>query len=268
MLVALTGSITWSLRPAPKWSRVIAPDARLGWFGEKVDLTRAVLELKAPGADLDAKQGAGYGKLTRWQAFGYAAKVDGCRWVIVNFLEVRLGGARTYAPPPAGPKVLDRCLFICFCEDLLLLPAEVLRKALTTRARVLSRSPAGSSYAGCSTPSIKGLPAMRINAYNGGLFAKDPALEALIVSDASLDGLRALADYDFETDLNVNILGHIFEQSITDLEAIRADIHGGATDPQQSRRKREGIFYTPDRITRFMVARAIGGWLAARYAGP
>ena len=68
------------------------PDARLGWFGEKVDLTRAVLELKAPGADLDAKQGAGYGKLTPVeQAFGYAAKVDGCRWVIVsNFLEVRL----------------------------------------------------------------------------------------------------------------------------------------------------------------------------------
>ncbi len=91
-------------------------------------------------------------------------------------------------------------------------------------------------------------------------------LEALIVSDANLDWLRALADYDFETDLNVNILGHIFEQSITDLEAIRADIHGGATDPQPSRRKRERIFYTPDRITRFMVARAIGGWLAAHHA--
>ncbi|QVL50853.1 MAG: hypothetical protein KFB96_10860 [Thiocapsa sp.] len=68
------------------------PDARLGWFGSTVDLTRAVLELKAPGADLDAKQGAGYGKLTPVeQAFGYAAKVDGCRWVIVsNFIELRL----------------------------------------------------------------------------------------------------------------------------------------------------------------------------------
>lgn len=65
---------------------------------------------------------------------------------------------------------------------------------------------------------------MQINAHNGGLFAKDPALEALIVSDASLDGLRALADYDFETDLNINILGHIFEQSITDLELCLSDL--------------------------------------------
>ena len=68
------------------------PDARLGWFGAGLDRTRVVLELKAPGADLDAKQGAAYGKLTPVeQAFGYAAKVDGCRWVVLsNFLELRL----------------------------------------------------------------------------------------------------------------------------------------------------------------------------------
>ena len=68
------------------------PDARLGWFGATQDITRAVVELKAPGADLDARQGGSYGKLTPVeQAFGYAAKVDGCRWVIVsNFLEIRL----------------------------------------------------------------------------------------------------------------------------------------------------------------------------------
>lgn len=33
------------------------PDARLGWYGSGVDRTRAVLELKAPGADVDAEQG-------------------------------------------------------------------------------------------------------------------------------------------------------------------------------------------------------------------
>ena len=65
-----------------------------------------------------------------------------------------------------------------------------------------------------------------INGYNGGLFAPDPALDALIVTRGQPGRLRALADYDFETDLNVNILGHIFEQSITDLEAIRAEIRG------------------------------------------
>ena len=61
------------------------PDARLGWYGPALDLTRAVLELKAPGTDLDARQGAGYGRLTPVeQAFGYASKVDGCRWVLVG----------------------------------------------------------------------------------------------------------------------------------------------------------------------------------------
>ncbi|MBK5938303.1 hypothetical protein [Halochromatium roseum] len=37
---------------------------------------------------------------------------------------------------------------------------------------------------------------MQINAYNGGLFAHDPELEALSVSAASLDGIAALAGND------------------------------------------------------------------------
>ena len=68
------------------------PDARLGWFAENLDRNRAAVELKAPGADLDAKQGTNYGKLTPVeQAFGYAATVDGCPWVVMsNFVEIRL----------------------------------------------------------------------------------------------------------------------------------------------------------------------------------
>ncbi|WP_373510004.1 Eco57I restriction-modification methylase domain-containing protein [Thiocapsa sp.] len=335
------------------------PDARLGWFGAAVDLTRAVLELKAPGADLDAKQGVGYGKLTPVeQAFGYAAKVDGCRWVIVsNFIELRLYrtergqgycqrfwfadlsdpgrldvflfllgretllGADPAVPSPVerlashthvaeeritkafyvfyrdlrldlfyrlradnpvpaslsaeshavrllemAQKLLDRCLFICFCEDIGLLPAKVLNSALTVKTQGFVQVSRWQQLCGLFDAMDKGLPAMQINAYNGGLFARDAALDALVVADAALDGIRALSDYDFETDLNVNILGHIFEQSITDLESIRAEIRGEADDRQRSRRKRDGIFYTPDLITRFMVARTIGGWLTERHA--
>jgi hypothetical protein len=324
-----------------------------------VDLTRAVLELKAPGADLDAKQGVGYGKLTPVeQAFGYAAKVDGCRWVIVgNLFELRLYrtdrgqgycqrfwfadladpervdvflfllsretllGADPAAPSPVerlaghthvaeeritkafyvfyrdlrldlfyrlradnpapaslsaeshavrllemAQKLLDRCLFICFCEDIGLLPAKVLNSALTVKAQGFVQVSRWQQLCGLFDAMDKGLPAMQINAYNGGLFARDAALDALVVADAALDGIRALSDYDFETDLNVNILGNIFEQSITDLEYIRAEIRGEGDDRQRSRRKRDGIFYTPNLITRFMVARTIGGWLAERHA--
>ncbi|WP_295579156.1 DNA methyltransferase [uncultured Lamprocystis sp.] len=335
------------------------PDARLGWFGATADSTRGVIELKAPGADLDAKQGVNYGKLTPVeQAFGYANKVDGCRWVILsNFIEVRLyrtdrgqGYCQRFAladlvdpdrlaafvfllhrdtllgpdptvhspverladhthveqeritkafyvfyrdlrldlfyqlrannpPLSAEPKevhevrllelaqkLLDRCLFICFCEDTRLLPANVLTTALTAKTEGFVQVSRWQQLCGLFAAVDTGYPPMQINGYNGGLFAKDPALDALVVTDASLDGVRSLADYDFASDLNVNILGHIFEQSITDLEAIRAEIRGEVADKDRSRRKRDGIFYTPDRITRFIVARTIGGWLEARYA--
>lgn len=320
-----------------------------------------MIELKSPGADLDAKQGAAYGRLTPVeQAFGYAAKVDGCRWVIVsNYLELRLYRTdrgqgyyqrfesadltdpehlRTFCfllgaepptthrvesaverlaththveeeritkafyvfyrdlridlfdqlradhPAPQGAtknahlerllalaqKILDRCLFICFCEDTRLLPAGVLTRTLSAKSEGFVAVSRWQQLRGLFDAVDKGHPSLRINAYNGGLFAHDPELDALTVADGSLDGIAALARYDFETDLDVNILGHIFEQSITDLELIRADIRGELdqvrADKQRSRRKRDGIFYTPEPITAFMVARTIGGWLAERAA--
>jgi hypothetical protein len=163
-------------------------------------------------------------------------------------------------------KLLDRCLFICFCEDTRLLPAKVLAKALDARTEGFVRVSRWQQLCGLFDAVDRGHPPMQINGYNGGLFARDAALEALAVSDENLDGIRTLTDYDFETDLNVNILGHIFEQSITDLELIRTQIRGETADRQRSRHKRDGIFYTPEFITSFMAARTIGGWLAERYA--
>lgn len=45
-------------------------------------------------------------------------------------------------------------------------------------------------------------------------------------------------------EINVNILGHIFEQSIGDLEELKND--------QISKRKTQGVFYTPEYITRYI----------------
>jgi hypothetical protein len=334
-------------------------DARLGWYTRDLARTRVVVEVKGPGADLDAKQGGNYGNLTPVeQAFGYAAKVDGCRWVIVtNFTTVRLYrtdrgqgycqsfdvadladeealrsflfllhrktllgdnpdgqsavdqlAARTHVqerditagfyrayrslridlfsqlrqdnPPAAGAapvghemqllehaqKLLDRSLFVCFCEDKGLLPAGVLARALSTRTDGFVPVSRWQQLCGLFTAIDTGMPSMQINGYNGGLFARDAAFDALVVSEASLYSIQALGAYDFESDLNVNILGHVFEQSVTDLEAIRSEIHGGKLDRSKSRRKREGIVYTPEWVTRFIVSRTIGGWLSERYA--
>ncbi|MBD3795867.1 MAG: hypothetical protein IE881_08065 [Epsilonproteobacteria bacterium] len=47
--------------------------------------------------------------------------------------------------------------------------------------------------------------------YNGGLFSKDELLDNLIIDDSCLDiKAQKLSDYDFASDISVNILGHIF----------------------------------------------------------
>lgn len=68
------------------------PDAQLGFFGGAGAVTRGVVELKAPVADLDARQNRTGDKRTPVeQGFGYVPKFDGCRWVVVsNYRVVRL----------------------------------------------------------------------------------------------------------------------------------------------------------------------------------
>jgi hypothetical protein len=62
----------------------------------------------------------------------------------------------------------------------------------------------------------------------------------------------------------VTVLGHIFEQSVTDIEALRAEA-AGRQPPKTGKRKRDGIVYTPDMITRFLVERTIGLTLKERF---
>jgi hypothetical protein len=64
----------------------------------------------------------------------------------------------------------------------------------------------------------------------------------------------------------VTVLGHIFEQSITDLEKLRAESRGEPA-PKISKRKREGVIYTPEIVTRFLVEHTIGSSLEEMFAG-
>lgn len=64
-----------------------------------------------------------------------------------------------------------------------------------------------------------------------------------------IKNLLVMASFDFKSEVSVNILGHIFEQSISDLEELK----GGET----SRRKKEGVFYTPEFITDYICRNTI-----------
>ena len=67
-----------------------------------------------------------------------------------------------------------------------------------------------------------------------------------------------LATYDFESQVDVNILGHIFENSLNEIESINAEIEGSEFDKQKSKRKKDGVFYTPKYITKYIVENTVG----------
>lgn len=164
-------------------------------------------------------------------------------------------------------KLLDRVTFVWFCEDFQLIPAFTLRKMLQavkddqfnpSETKIYDR------IRGLFDAINRGRPEAKINKFNGGLFAEDPMLDSLHVKDSTLEHIIELEKYDFASDLNVNILGHIFEQSISDIEELRASITQEAYDEKKGKRKKEGVFYTPEYITRYIVGQAVGGWLDER----
>lgn len=165
-------------------------------------------------------------------------------------------------------KLLDRIIFVCFCEDKNIIPRQTFRRLLdAVRANVFD--PADDkiyrTVRGLFQSIDLGNPQANINRFNGGLFAPDAALDALLIKDRTLGPVLSLERYDFASELNVNILGHIFEQSLADLEAERARLVGeAAPSAKQGKRKQDGIFYTPDYITRYIVQQAVGGWLRER----
>lgn len=335
------------------------PDAQLGFFGEApptgTPVTRAVVELKAPGADLDARQNRAGRQTPVEQAFAYVSKFDGCRWVVVsNFRILRLyrtargeayawtldvgrldepavlreaiailgrerllgsgegesatealaeGSRReekeitdefyrfyrdarvslfhalTAANPPYGREdvtsherrllshaqtILDRLLFVCFAEDTQLLPEGILKRALDQAAASFATTSRWGHLKGLFDAVNRGRHELGITGYNGGLFAPDPELDGLDVPDDALDFAFTLADYDFSEELGVEVLGRVFERSITDLEALHAEINGSES-PSRSKRNQDGVFYTPEWVTRFVAEQALGGWLRSRY---
>lgn len=159
-------------------------------------------------------------------------------------------------------KVLDRILFIAFAEDKGLLPDRTLQKAYET-SNPFSPQPVWSNFQGLFDAIDKGSPPLDIPGYNGGLFAKDESIAALLLTDELCEQFKKIGDYDFDSEVSVNILGHVFEQSVSDIEELKARIDPAAPEPDEksTKRKREGIYYTPSSVTWFMVESTIGSWL-------
>lgn len=175
-------------------------------------------------------------------------------------------------------KLLDRVLFVAFAEDRGLLPSKSLTQAWSHRDPYHPR-PVWDNFQALFRAIDKGNPALSIPAYNGGLFAPDPLLDALAVPDDACRMFAELGGYDFAEDVSVSVLGHIFEQSVSDIEQLKelAGTEGftlGALEAQvkesataiSGKRKQDGIVYTPDPITRFIVDQSLGTYLVEQQA--
>lgn len=193
---------------------------------------------------------------------------------------------------------LNRLIFVFFVEDHNFIPTKIFHK----RIMDIIKSPSISEYTHLISDNINDLFKIMNNGskvhgiygFNGGLFEKqipskiffadlkDPQFfkedikqnsklskKSLVIDiDISLSNRYAdllnpiiknllnMDSYDFTSDLNVNILGHIFEQSISDLEKLHEE--------KSSKRKREGIFYTPQYITDYICRNTIIPYLSKK----
>ena len=126
-------------------------------------------------------------------------------------------------------KLLDRLLFILFAEDRLLVPPNSVReilkqweqlKELDNYVPLYERL---KKYFGYLDKGHEGKQ-YEIYAYNGGLFAADEVLENIQIDDGLLyKGCKVLSDYDFESEVDVNILGHIFEKKKNEIDKGQED---------------------------------------------
>ena len=161
-------------------------------------------------------------------------------------------------------KLLDRLLFIFFAEDCGLLPPNSMVKIIDQWVDLKDKYDEYfpfydrvKKYFGYMNTGYQGKQ-YEIFAYNGGLFKPDEVLDNIKISDDLLVAhTRKLSEYDFESDVDVNILGHIFENSLSEIEEVTQQINNGTT-PQTSKRKQDGVFYTPQYITKYIVENTVG----------
>ena len=167
----------------------------------------------------------------------------------------------------ASQKLIDRFLFIFFCEDNNgLLPANSISEIIKHWNKLREMDEYKPLYdifkkyfeyinSGRTAAGDK----QEIFAFNGGLFSTDTLLDQLLIEDNILyTHTQKLSTYDFISEVDVNILGHIFEHSLNEIEEIQAELEGNPVDKSKTKRKKDGVFYTPRYITEYIVENTVG----------
>ena len=161
-------------------------------------------------------------------------------------------------------KLLDRFLFLFFAEDRQLLPPNSVRLILDDWKDLQEKDvyiPLYDRYKKYFEYLNTGYKGKRYDvfAYNGGLFKPDEILDNIKIDDDLLyNHTLKLASYDFASEVDVNILGHIFENSLNELDEMKAQLEGTLIEKSTTKRKKDGVFYTPKYITKYIVENTVG----------
>lgn len=198
-------------------------------------------------------------------------------------------------------KLLDRIIFIAFCEDRDLLRADCLERAWKEAPSISkATNPRWQSFLALFEQVDRGGKGVGVEqGYNGNLFKPDPEVDELeLEDDPWTQGFRSLGDYDFSEEVSVEVLGHLFERSITELEklrvgglfALKGAVESPSTEsqprrgkrkrvqpkpstadapeskmPKSAQRKRFGIYYTPPAFTGLIVERTVDALIEERF---
>jgi type I restriction-modification system DNA methylase subunit len=161
-------------------------------------------------------------------------------------------------------KLIDRFLFLFFGEDRFLLPPNSVRLILSDWRDLLDRDEQiplydrFKKYFGYLNTGFEG-KRYSVFAYNGGLFKPDEILDNITIdSELLYKHTLKLSEYDFGSEVDVNILGHIFENSLNEIDEIKAQLEGQEIDKSKTKRKKDGVFYTPKYITKYIVENTVG----------
>ncbi|MDR1484756.1 MAG: N-6 DNA methylase [Planctomycetaceae bacterium] len=171
-------------------------------------------------------------------------------------------------------KILNRLVFILFSEDCGLLPSELFKKII----REWKNLDDADEYRPLYTYFQKYFAYIddggkgknqNIFGYNGGLFKPDDFLDNLKISDSTFtDHLAKLISYNYRNDITVEIIEHVFENFLSEIERLKYQLNGVKNCNWQvvEKHKKDGIFYTPRFITSYIIESTVGKLCEAKRA--
>lgn len=178
-------------------------------------------------------------------------------------------------------KLVDRILFVAFCEDRRLIPDKSIETTYSSIPPFTKvTNPRWRNFLDMFRVLDQGDHRLRDlkTGFNGGLFHHDPEVDDLQLDDEWTEFFKRIGEYDFRDEVNVDVLGHLFERSVADVERLRfapifPESGTSATPPgehpsmpKSHERKTLGTYYTPPDFTKLLVDHTVTALIDERFA--